>query len=119
MHDRLHVLLVEDQPDCVDFLVALLGTDNDLRVAPDTATAVNAAQQDPPDVVVLDVHSTDPAETVNRIRQLDTKKRPLCVAVTDENRLGGIDGIDLYLRRPLFQEPVRNLLRRFRRIVTD
>jgi DNA-binding response OmpR family regulator len=117
----LRLLIVEDNADAAESLGMLLKLDGHaVRITLDGATALQAAESDSPDVVLLDLGlpGMDGYEVARRLRQLKTSKRPLLIAVTgrrrkDERVHSYEVGIDLHLTKPVRIEELRGFLDRF------
>jgi DNA-binding response OmpR family regulator len=117
---RLHVLLVEAYPEqCLAPILRREG--HTVRVAADGETALQSAQEEAPDVVLLDldVLGLDSEQVAQALREQSDPKRPLLIAFsgpeTAEDRLCSLPlGFDLHLVRPLAIESLLNLLWRFR-----
>ena len=117
----LRVLVVEDEADSARSLAMLLRLfGHQVEVAPDGASALEAARARPPDVVLLDIRLPGPDgwEVARRIRGWDAPTRPLLVAVTgygseEDLRRSEEAGIDLHLTKPAEPDQLRWLLARF------
>jgi CheY-like chemotaxis protein len=119
---RLRVLLVEDHTDPEQSLAPILrGEGHSVRIAVDGDTALVSAQEEAPDVVLLDldVPGLDGEQMAQALREQSHSKRPLLIALsgpeTEEALLYSLPGgIDLHLVKPLAIESLLNLLWRFR-----
>jgi CheY-like chemotaxis protein len=117
---RLNVLLVEASPE-QSLAPILRGEGHTVRVAADGEAAVQSAQEEAPDVVLLDldVPGLDSEEVAQALREQSHPKRPLLIALrgpeTAEDRRCSLPlGFDLHLVKPLAIESLLNLLWRFR-----
>jgi CheY-like chemotaxis protein/two-component sensor histidine kinase len=84
-HQRLRILVVDDNRDSADSLATLLGiTGNETRVAYEGPAAVAATDEFRPDLVLLDLGmpEVDGFETCRRLRQLESCKQAIIVALT-------------------------------------
>jgi len=123
---KLLVLVVEDDPDTAQSLARLLTLyGHEVRVALDGPTALQAAEDSPPDVALLDISlpGIDGYRVARELRDQDRPKRPLIVAVSghgseEDRRLSREAGIDLHLVKPVEPGPLQSLLKRFRSFVT-
>jgi PAS domain S-box-containing protein len=82
---RLRILVVDDNRDSADSLATLLGLiGNETRVAYDGPGAVAATDEFRPDLVLLDLGmpEVDGFETCRRLRQLESGKQAIVVALT-------------------------------------
>jgi CheY-like chemotaxis protein len=121
----LRVLVVEDDPDTALGMSRLLANSgHDVQVAADGPSAVRAAQSSPPDVVLLDIGlpGMDGYQVAERLQRKATLKRPLVIAITglvpdDDRQRSARAGIDLHLDKPADPDALRNLLRRFQRVI--
>jgi CheY-like chemotaxis protein len=124
----LRVLVVEDDPDlAVDLAGWLDLRGHRARVAPDGPTALQAVEDDSPDVVLLDIGlpGIDGFEVARRVRDDISPampKSPLVIAVTgrsdDEDlRRSRQAGIHLHLTKPVDVEQLSHVLERFQDII--
>ena len=93
--ERLHVLLVEDHADTAQSLAPILRREGHaVRVALDGETAAQSAEEEPPDVVLLDldVPGLDGYRVAQSIREQSHPKRPFLIGATEH-------GADLKRRR--------------------
>jgi two-component system CheB/CheR fusion protein len=121
----LHILVVDDCPDNRDslaLLVRCLGYD--VQTAPDGSTALRMAQENPPDVVLLDIGMPEMSgyEVARRLRAVANPIRPLLVAVTGyasqrDRVLCEEAGIDLHLAKPVELDVLSHVLARFLRVL--
>jgi CheY-like chemotaxis protein len=117
----LQVLLVEDHAVTAQTLAALLGQSGyRVRVAEDGPTALQAAEAEPPDVVLLDLGlpGIDGYEVARRLRARKGLPRPLMIAVTGygqrEECLRSYEvGIDLHLTKPVSISELRRFLENY------
>ncbi len=122
----LRTLLVEDNRDTAESLALLLRSDgHQVLIAPDAASALQAAAEQPPDVALLDIGlpDLDGYQVARRLRGTVAPKRPLLVAITgrgstEDRRRSQEAGIDLHLVKPIEPEPLLKLLRRFRGLLS-
>ena len=122
---RMRVLVVEDNPKAADSLAALLRqAGHEVEVATDGPTAVSAAENQHPDVVLLDIGLPGLCgwEVAKTLRALPANKRPLLVALTVfgedvDRRRSREAGIDLHLTKPVDPDRLQQLLGRFRSFV--
>lgn len=122
----LRVLVVEDNRECADSLMAWLGMlGHEAKVAPDGPAALREARVCRPDVVLLDIGLPDGMtglEVAERLRQQEAERTPLLIAVTgngqDEDRRRSEEaGIYLHLVKPVDPQLLERVLERFRGIV--
>ena len=114
----LRVLVVDARPDATDTLAMLLKLwGYQPTVAYTAATALDLAQAQRPDVVLLDIGlpGMDGREVARRIRQLAGMDRVLLVAVTghggeQEERSCREAGFDLHLLKPFDPEALQRIL---------
>lgn len=121
----LRVLLVEgdaQNAECMTLLLEMYG--HQVRLARSGPAALQMAEADPPDVVLLETRlpGMDGWEVVRRLREKATVKMPFCIAVTgcgteaDRRRSEEAD-IDLHLLKPVQPSYLRRLLDRFKTII--
>ena len=82
---RRRVLVVEDNPDISEVLVAFCQDEGfEVEAAGDGLAAVALAERFEPDIVLMDIGlpGIDGYESVRRIHRLPTTKRPLTIAIT-------------------------------------
>ncbi len=115
------VLIVEDNPDNVSTLKALLGNDLAVRSVSDGAEGLRAAREGKPDLILMDISlpGIDGFETLRRIRSdLDLRNVPV-LAITANAMKGDREeiiaaGFDGYISKPiddtLLQDKIRELL---------
>jgi two-component system, OmpR family, response regulator MprA len=118
---QLSVLIIDDEPGIVDFLTLGLGYEGFVaRSAPDGATGLRMALDDPPDFIILDLMlpRLDGFELCRRLRQVSGVPILMLTARDElDDRVQGLDlGADDYLTKPFqFKELVariRAILRR-------
>ncbi len=108
MNDKVEwsILVVDDVESNIDILVGILGDDYDVSVAMDGESALEAVDDDPPDLILLDIMmpGMDGYEVCRRLKaNPETQKIPVIFVtamtdVTDETRgfeLGAVDYITL------------------------
>ena len=124
-HTKLRVLVVEDDADSARTMATLLRMQgHDARVALDGPSALEQMYYEQPDVVLLDIGlpGMDGYEVARRLREQSRQKDPFFIAITshgqEENcRHSEEAGIDLHLLKPIDTGKLRDLLRRFARVV--
>ena len=127
LKSRLHVLLIEDHANQEQRLEPILRAEGySVRIATDGETALQLAEEEAPDVVLLDldVPGLEIREVAEAFREQSQPKRPLLIALsgpdTPEDRLRLLPlGIDLHLVEPLAIEILLNLLWRFQDTVAQ
>jgi CheY-like chemotaxis protein len=118
-------LVVEDHEDTAATMGLLLGLfGHVVQAAPDGQVALELAQADPPDVVLLDLAlpGMDGYQVARRLREQAGRRRPLLVAITgygrEEDRQRSREaGIDLHLVKPVDSELLAKILARFQAVV--
>jgi two-component system OmpR family response regulator len=118
----VRVLVVDDEPTLTDLMLMALKYEGwDVKSAADGASAIKAAREWRPDVVILDVMlpDIDGLQVLRRIRQDDRRVPVLFLTAKDavEDRIAGITaGGDDYVTKPFSLEEVvarlRGLIRR-------
>ncbi len=124
---HLRVLVVEDHAITAGSLAMLLRMDgHEVQVAADGPTALRAAQESPPDVVLLDIRlpGMDGWEVGKRLQGQAMEKKPLLIAMTGcqpdfDPQRSAEAGIDLHLLKPVAPDALQRLLRRFQRIIAN
>jgi CheY-like chemotaxis protein len=122
---KLQILVVEDEPDGAQTMATLLRLyGHDARVARNGHAALQDAEGDPPDVVLLDIGlpGLDGYEVARQIREQSRQKPPFLIAITgygqeEDRRRSHEAGIDLHLLKPVDPEKLHELLDRFARVV--
>jgi CheY-like chemotaxis protein/nitrogen-specific signal transduction histidine kinase len=115
---RLHILVVEDNPDNAEALVALLKLEgHHVLLAQDGMTALEMAQQHELDVVLLDIGlpGLDGYEVAHRLTQRRDKHSPKIIAISgygdDMHRAqGNRTGIQQFLLKPVGLKQLRRAL---------
>jgi CheY-like chemotaxis protein len=103
---------VDDVRDSADSLALVLAISGyDARATYDGFTAVACVQQEPPDIVILDIRmpGMDGYETARRIRQLRLPVPPRLIALTAnssdaDRQRSGQEGFELHLVKPVDPE---------------
>jgi CheY-like chemotaxis protein len=122
---RLLVLLVEDEPLCASLLARLVdGFGHEVRVAPDGPSALERAEREPPDVVLLDIGlpGMDGYEVARRLCGHSGRKPPLIIALSgcaDDEERREAAGIDVHVLKPVDPDALDRLLQRFGRVVGE
>src|SRR5262245_40979048 len=101
---RLRILVVEDHPNAAASLAGFLRrAGHEVEVAADGPSAVEAARDHPPDVLLLDLGlpRMDGWQVARRVQEQPGPKKPLLVAVTghgaeEDRRRSAEAGIDLH-----------------------
>lgn len=120
----LRVLLVEDDPDTAATTALWLRMSGyDVQVAADGPQALQAAEADSPDVVLLDIGlpGMPGYEVARHLRDQKSKKRPVLIAITghgqDGERLRAYEsGVDLHLTKPVSPEELQQFLTRVQKV---
>jgi CheY-like chemotaxis protein len=116
---QLKVLVVDDNVDAATSLAAILARihGQDVRVAHDGLSALEAASKFGPDVVFLDIGMAgiDGYEVARRLRAQPEFKEILIVALTgwgqaSDRRLSEEAGFDRHVVKPIEPEVLRSLL---------
>ena len=105
--DRARILLAEDNPDMRGYLRRVLSESYDVEAVADGRSALRAARQDPPDLVLTDVMMPE-LDGFGLLRELRNDERLRAVPVImlsaragEEARVEGMDsGADDYLVKP-------------------
>jgi CheY-like chemotaxis protein len=113
----LRILIVDDLPDAAKSLAMLLNLDgHEVKIAPPGQAALEMAEVEEPDVVLLDLGlpGMDGYEVAKRLRQR-VGKLPLIIAVTgygdeEHRRRCAEAGIPLHLLKPVDPELLLRLL---------
>jgi CheY-like chemotaxis protein len=112
----LRILVVEDHPDCADSMVRLLLLlGHETTVARDGPTAVQAAQDQRPDVVLLDFDlpgGMDAWEVARRINE-QPGERPLLIAISGygpDRAKQAESGIQLHIMKPIKLSELKDVL---------
>ena len=115
---RMRVLVVEDNPAAAASLAGFLRTaGHEVEVASDGPSAVAAARDRPPDVMLLDLGLPRMSgwQVARQVQEQPGPKRPLLVALTghaseEDRRCSEEAGIDLHLTKPVDPMAVEALL---------
>ena len=122
------ILIIEDDPDTTELIRLYLVRDgHQVLTASDGVQGLLLAQEDAPDLIVLDLMlpRMDGLEVCRRVRQISqTPIIMLTARVEEEDRLGGLDmGADDYVTKPFTPRElaarVRAVLRRAARDAMD
>jgi CheY-like chemotaxis protein len=121
----LHVLVVDDCSDTTASMALLLGMGGHrVQTAPDGPTALKAAREGKPDVVLLDIGLPGMSgyEVTPLLRECLPDKPPLIIAVTgyggeSDRRRSEESGIDLHLVKPVEPLALLGILSRFAKVV--
>jgi CheY-like chemotaxis protein len=121
----LHVLLAEGDAGNAEFMTELLEADgHQVQIARNGPSAVQLAQANPPDVVLLEIRlpGMDGWEVARRLPPQAGGMKPFCIAITScateaDRRRSEEAGIDLHLEKPVDLGSLRGLLRRFQRVI--
>jgi len=121
----LRLLIVEDHADTSASMELLLSLNGfEVQTAPDGPTALEAARDFHPEVVLLDIGlpGMNGYEVARRLRAEYLAQPPFLVAITGygqaEDRLRSERaGIDLHLLKPTDPEQLIGLLQRFQQVV--
>jgi DNA-binding response OmpR family regulator/two-component sensor histidine kinase len=113
------VLIIEDNPDLVDYLRACLQPNYNIAVAPDGEAGIQQAFTLDPDLIISDVMmpKKDGFEVCRTLKNdVRTSHIPivLLTALSEtEDRLRGLeDGADVYLKKPFLQKELEIHLRK-------
>ncbi len=114
MQRRKRVLVVEDSPLNQDLLTQLLEDEYEVLVAVDGGEAIRKAEQEKPDLVLMDLGLPvlDGWEATRRIRRRAALRSIPIIAVTshampDEERKAHEAGCDDYLAKPIDERVLR------------
>jgi CheY-like chemotaxis protein len=121
----LRILIAEDHRDTAQSLGSLLEAQGYVvQIAGDGLAAVEMAELEHPDVVLLDIGlpKIDGYEVARRLRQNRNPRKPLLLAITGHGqqpeRLRAYEaGIDMHLTKPVAPDELLNLLDRFQATV--
>jgi two-component system OmpR family response regulator len=110
--------VVEDHPDTAQTMAVLVGIfGHEVELAPDGPTALQLAQERPPDVALLDIGlpGLNGYEVARRLRDQVNGRKLLLVAVTgygqDSDRLRSVEaGIHLHFLKPMDPAALRQIL---------
>jgi two-component system, OmpR family, response regulator len=123
----LHILIVEDHPDCAESMAMLLRVyGHEVEVAPNGTAGLDKALFRMPDVVLLDLGlpGLNGYEVARRLSAIRPGRTPLLIAVTgfgqEEDRQRSAEaGVDLHLVKPVEPVTLRAILARFQRLLAD
>ena len=112
------VLIVDDNADSADSMAMLLGLDqHDVRVVYDGNTALEAAREFEPEVVLLDIGlpGTDGYAVARQLSALEDRKATILIAVTgygqsEDRERSKAAGFHHHLVKPVDPEALRRLL---------
>jgi len=112
------ILVVDDSEDCRDSLATMLQLDgNDVRTAPDGATALEVAASFEPEIVLLDIRMPvmDGYEAARRLRAEPHGKDAILIALTgwgqqEHRERSRLAGFDAHLTKPLDQGELSRLI---------
>jgi CheY-like chemotaxis protein len=104
----LHVLVVEDDPDCAECLAFLLHVGGiAVEIAADGSAALASVQASPPDVVLMDIGlpDMDGYQLARGLRGV-AAKRPLLIALTgsledNDPQRAAEEGFDYHFTKPV------------------
>ena len=107
--DRKHILIVDDDPDILEFLCTLLRTNGYTAVgARDTNAAVERLRDRVPDLLLIDymMPETDGMTTLQRCRAEPEGRHARAVMLTADSRLAILEralarGFDEFLPKPI------------------
>jgi CheY-like chemotaxis protein/two-component sensor histidine kinase len=119
-HERRRILIVDDNHDAVDMLAAMLElSDYETKSANDGATAVAAAKEWSPDVIILDIGLPDMSgyEVARRLRDDAAFAETELIAVSgwgshDDKRKAMAAGFNLHFTKPVDADALCNALAR-------
>jgi len=108
-NDRLKILLVDDEPDILEFMEYNLKNENyDVFKAVNGKEAIQKAKQTHPDLIVLDIMmpEMDGIETCRTLREMPEFKDTMIAFLTarneDYSQIAGFDvGADDYITKPI------------------
>lgn len=122
----LTVLVVEDDVDTASSTATILERHgHEVQVAHDGPTALDAALERQPDVVLLDIGIPllDGYEVAKVLHPHDPHgRRPLLIVITgrEEDRRRSIEaGIDLHMLKPMDTDLLLHILKRFHRVIMN
>jgi CheY-like chemotaxis protein len=98
MADEKTILVVDDTEANIDILISILGDQYDVSVAMDGESALEIAQEEPPDLVLLDIMmpGMDGYEVCRRLRADEKTKEIPIVFVTAKGEINDkLDGYDV------------------------
>jgi CheY-like chemotaxis protein len=120
----LRILVIEDNPDAaLSLKILLTAQGHEVAIATDGASGLRAAEEQMPDVVLLNIRlpKLGGYEVAQRLRARRPEARPFIIAITGHGRAEDKQkslaaGISLHLVKPVDPEMLLELLERFRRI---
>jgi CheY-like chemotaxis protein len=120
----LRILIVEDDAETADWTAMLLRlAGHDARIAHSGEDALQMAPDYEPDVVLLDIAlpGLNGLEVAQALREQARTRRPFLIAVTGLDRDADRErsraaGIDLHLTKPLSNEQLEKILKRFQQL---
>jgi CheY-like chemotaxis protein len=121
----MRILVVEDLKDSAETLALMLRLSGyEVTVAPDGPTALRAAEQEQPDVILLDIGLPGMSghEVAKRLKEKTAGKPAFLIAVTglgrgEDRQRSKEAGIDIHLVKPVEPEQLEHLLKKFHRII--
>jgi DNA-binding response OmpR family regulator len=121
----LRILVVEDEPDTAATMASILRLEGHrVKVVPDSRSAFLTAQDEPPDVVLLDIGLPGVSgwELAKQLWDKAAPKKPLLIALTGygrpaDRRRSEEAGIHLHLVKPVDPDFLLAVLRRFQGIL--
>lgn len=116
------ILIVDDEPLCIHFLVHILQKDYTIFVAKNGKSAVEIASNHLPDLILLDVDMPDMNgyETLSKLRESEATKTIPAIFITGRDaaedhekshKLGAVDFIPKTARPYLIKERVQNQIK--------
>jgi CheY-like chemotaxis protein len=122
--DRKNILIVDDDPDILEFLCTLLNENGYVAVgAQDAKTAVERVREQVPDMLLIDymLPETDGMTTLQRCRAELGAKRVRAVMLTADTRLVTLEralslGFDEFLPKPILD--ANEFLQRIKDVMT-
>src|SRR5947207_9045526 len=107
--DRMKILLVDDEPDILEFMEYNLRKENyDVIKASNGKEAIALAKRENPDLIILDIMmpEMDGIETCRQLREIPAFKNTLIAFLTarneDYSQIAGFEtGADDYITKPI------------------
>jgi two-component system, OmpR family, alkaline phosphatase synthesis response regulator PhoP len=107
--DRMKILLVDDEPDILEFMEYNLRKENyDVVKANNGKEAISKAKKEHPDLIILDIMmpEMDGIETCRQLREMPDFKNTIIAFLTarneDYSQIAGFDtGADDYITKPI------------------
>jgi CheY-like chemotaxis protein len=120
----MRILLVEDNVDTAQTLAAILRQQkHEVWIASDGPGALEIAQAQQPDIVLLDIGlpGMDGYQVAERLRKEGMKKRPLLITLTahgqKQDRLHSYQvGVDLHLTKPISPDELLQFLEHYQKV---